>query len=231
MPSVYPAALDTFAINKANATVTANDHPAHHNDLADAINKIEATLGIDPAGSEADVVTRLDAIDTAISGISGGDIVFADVGSAGVSIDDLADQTIWTEDVAVAVGDTLIVETWGRGNNGTGGARNWVLTLDFDSIFDMEWLFTAGAVDQGWRMEAKLAVPATNFAAYLLESKFNQVGSGSLAALSNYYFGYETSTSDLTGTVTVALKGRSEFAGGTQVLFPYSTTIRKIPST
>jgi len=224
MASTYPGALDTFATNKANATATVTDHPSHHNDLADAVNKIEAELGVNPSGGSATVVARL-------NGISGGDVVFADVASAGVSIDNAADQTIWTQDVSVAVGDTLIVETWGRGNNGTGAGRDWTLTLDFDSIFDMEWLFTQGAVDCGWRMVAQLAVPATNFAAYLLESKFNQVGSGSLAALNNYYFGYETSTSDLTGTVTVALKGRSNFVGGTQVVFPYSTVIRKVPST
>lgn len=46
MASAYPGALDTFATNKANATATTTDHPAHHNDLADAVNKIEAQLGV-----------------------------------------------------------------------------------------------------------------------------------------------------------------------------------------
>lgn len=50
MASGYPAALDSFATNKSNATNTNNDHPNHHNDLADAVNKVEAELGIDPAG-------------------------------------------------------------------------------------------------------------------------------------------------------------------------------------
>lgn len=59
MASVYPGALDTFATNKANGTVTATDHPGHHNDLADAVNKIEAELGINPSGASATLVARL----------------------------------------------------------------------------------------------------------------------------------------------------------------------------
>lgn len=62
MASVYPGALDTFATNKADATATATDHPAHHNDLADAVNKIEAELGVNPSGASATVVARLNTL-------------------------------------------------------------------------------------------------------------------------------------------------------------------------
>lgn len=55
MASAYPGALDTFATNKADATATATDHAAHHNDLADAINKIEAELGTNPSLGSATV--------------------------------------------------------------------------------------------------------------------------------------------------------------------------------
>jgi acid phosphatase family membrane protein YuiD len=68
MPSNYPGGLDTLATNKADATTSATDHPTHHNDLADAVNKIEAELGIDPSSSEATVAARLAAIDTAVTG-------------------------------------------------------------------------------------------------------------------------------------------------------------------
>ena len=59
MASGYPAALDTLATNKTDATPSTTDHAAHHNDLADAINKIEAELGVDPSGSYTSVVNRL----------------------------------------------------------------------------------------------------------------------------------------------------------------------------
>lgn len=63
MPSGYPSALDSLATNKTNSTTTPSDHPAHHNDMADAINKIEAELGIDPSGALSTVKARLDALD------------------------------------------------------------------------------------------------------------------------------------------------------------------------
>lgn len=56
MASGYPAALDSFATNKTDATTSATDHPNTHNDLADAVNKIEAENGIDPAGLYAATV-------------------------------------------------------------------------------------------------------------------------------------------------------------------------------
>lgn len=63
MASVYPGALDTLATAKADATFTATDHPQHHNDLADAVNKIEAALGVNPQGGFSDLVTRLQSRD------------------------------------------------------------------------------------------------------------------------------------------------------------------------
>lgn len=59
MASAYPGGLDTFAINKADGTATPTDHPTHHNDLADAVNKIEAELGVSPSGGFATVAARL----------------------------------------------------------------------------------------------------------------------------------------------------------------------------
>lgn len=62
MGSNYPnSPLDTFATNKGNSTPMINDHAAHHNDLADAINKIEAELGINPSGASATVAARFSA--------------------------------------------------------------------------------------------------------------------------------------------------------------------------
>lgn len=64
MASNYPTALDTFATNKTDATATAGDHAAAHNDNASAINNIEAELGINPSGTFSTVVARLAATQT-----------------------------------------------------------------------------------------------------------------------------------------------------------------------
>lgn len=57
----YPTSLANLALGKINSTGMANDHPAHHNAMADEINAIEAELGTDPSGSFATVKARLDA--------------------------------------------------------------------------------------------------------------------------------------------------------------------------
>lgn len=62
MSSSYPGSLDNFATDKGNATLAENDHPGHHNNLADAVNKIEAELGVNPAGSFDTVAERFDAV-------------------------------------------------------------------------------------------------------------------------------------------------------------------------
>ena len=67
MASVYPSALDTLATDKANETPTADDHKSHHNDLADAVNKVEAELGLSPSGAEATVSARLTGLDSTIA--------------------------------------------------------------------------------------------------------------------------------------------------------------------
>jgi hypothetical protein len=46
MASQFPAALDQLASDKGNATVSADDHPTHHNKLADAVNAVQAALGV-----------------------------------------------------------------------------------------------------------------------------------------------------------------------------------------
>jgi microcystin-dependent protein len=48
--------------DKENTTAQNNDHPDHHNELAQAINDLVGELGADPAGSYATVTARLDAI-------------------------------------------------------------------------------------------------------------------------------------------------------------------------
>lgn len=64
MTSVFPGALDNFSIAKLDSTAQTGDHPTTHNNLGDAINKIEAELGILPKGSYASVVARLNDLVT-----------------------------------------------------------------------------------------------------------------------------------------------------------------------
>lgn len=62
MASSYPTILDVFPVNRTDATTMATTHAADHNNENDAINKIEAELGINPKGSYASVAERLSIV-------------------------------------------------------------------------------------------------------------------------------------------------------------------------
>lgn len=65
MTSGYPASLDTFATtsptNLADDDTQARNHAERHDDIGDAMNKVQAELGTDPAGAYATVKDRLEA--------------------------------------------------------------------------------------------------------------------------------------------------------------------------
>lgn len=55
----YPTTIDTLRDDFVNADPQANDHPNHHNDLADAIMAVETELGTDPSGAASTVKDRI----------------------------------------------------------------------------------------------------------------------------------------------------------------------------
>lgn len=136
MASAYPGGLDSFVTNLANATATANTHPTHHNDLADAVNKIEAELGVTPSGAAATVVGRLDAADTAVDDVEA-DIVtlqaeVAALQSAGLfyqpatigAYDDYFDSDSSADWTAVAIAGT---SNWNIGHQARLGINRGLL--------------------------------------------------------------------------------------------------------
>lgn len=230
MASTYPGTLDSFATNKANATATTTDHPAHHNDLADAVNKIEAELGADPAGASATVVARLAAMDTAIAGAGGGDLVY--VGEPGVvSVASTSDVTVFSQNVTgLSTASQIAVDCWGLILlNGTGGAQVLTWTLDYDAAFDMEYAMNSGNLTGiSFRFHSFLTITATNDAKMFNQVSYNnQSGPGTMAGSTAFATGYDTSTQDLTGTTAVQLFCRSSSATAPQTVAIYGLTIRK----
>lgn len=59
MASVYPGALDNFSTTRTDDTQMATNHPNDHDNANDALNKIEAELGVNPKGNFATVNARL----------------------------------------------------------------------------------------------------------------------------------------------------------------------------
>lgn len=69
MPSSYPGAADSFgapaASDPQSTPVGGRTHSQSHTDLGDAVEAIEAELGLNPSGAAATVAARLDALDAA----------------------------------------------------------------------------------------------------------------------------------------------------------------------
>lgn len=68
--STYPGVLDDLGSTNPSSGTQMDDgagHAAQHSDANDAIDAIQATLGVNPQGGEASVDARLDAMDTAIT--------------------------------------------------------------------------------------------------------------------------------------------------------------------
>lgn len=67
MASLYPDALDELVNPTATSNMATVSHSEQHIAANDAIEAIEATLGINPEGSETSVADRLDAVDTTLA--------------------------------------------------------------------------------------------------------------------------------------------------------------------
>lgn len=148
MPSSYPGALDTFPTNRADATATATNHKNDHNDAFDAINKIEAELGIDPAGSEATVAARLAALE-----------------AAGVSFD-LGTLSLLTRPTMVGAKDDhfnagTLDAKWITDYDGGGGAVDLATMPGWVSVTDGVAILQAVPVGN-WMVEAEVIGPASN---------------------------------------------------------------------
>jgi hypothetical protein len=70
--SLYPTGYDNFPLDKTNTTDAFDTHPDITNAQSDAVNKIEAELGLEPSGGYATVKDRLENLQAAIEGTGGG---------------------------------------------------------------------------------------------------------------------------------------------------------------
>jgi hypothetical protein len=104
MASQYPGALDTLSTSHSDGT---NEiiHAADIDDLADAVNKIEAELGVLPKGTFVDVATRLSSGETLTTVLGNGN----DAG--GLLISNLADPISSTDAATKEYVDNAVFNT------------------------------------------------------------------------------------------------------------------------
>lgn len=212
---------------------------------ASAINS--GTLPVERLGANAAARATALGFGTAAlanSGDFGGgssDIVYVANG-ADTAINSLTDVTIVTRDVAsVGATDKLeVVADFTIHNNST-ATRACVFTLDFDGLFDLE--FTTGALAfsatlmHPFTMRAVLDIRSASlaYATVVCEGQLAAgIASGTDTTMAATHLrGHEwgTTTSDASGTCTVALKARSPSATATQTFRLHRFIIRKVTPT
>jgi hypothetical protein len=192
-PSVYPGALDTFATNKADATTTATDHKDHHNDLADAVNKVEAELGVNPSAAHSTVALSTAALmsrwvpifDAHVNLSAAGAAVYPAhrtitedqaIGAASPAGYNVAFMYLDPADYAIT-GYTLkyrVIMSYSQ--NAVGNAATSVLTAGLYPYVGAgattTWLATLGTVQAGSTAASAAGVPAASAEGRVISSSF-----------------------------------------------------------
>lgn len=106
MASSYPAGYDALTNPASSDSMQTVSHSDNHTAANDAVEAVQAELGLDPAGSSDTVVARLNAVDTAVEDAessakayadtqddshSAADRAYTDAEILALNIDDLAD--------------------------------------------------------------------------------------------------------------------------------------------
>lgn len=117
MASLYPGALDSFSTAHADG-VSEVIHAVDVNNLADAVNKIEAELGINPSGAYADLLGRLaDLVNRTIADAKG-DLIVATAADTVARLAVGSNGQVLTADSAMASGVKWAAAAGGGGADG-----------------------------------------------------------------------------------------------------------------
>jgi len=100
MASAYPDGLDSFANPLATDALSSPAHAAQHADINDAVEAIEATLGLNPEGDYDTVAERMGEVDAAVDAAAAS-AVAADASAAAALVSQLdaaqssSDAQLW----------------------------------------------------------------------------------------------------------------------------------------
>ena len=186
--------------------------------------------------------TNLSLSGTTLNAAGGSsDLVYAAVG-ADTAINSVTDITIVTRDVtSVGATDILDVTADFIILNNSGATRVYVITLDFDDLFDVEFstgaLATSATLMHPFTVRGVLGIRSTSlaYATFVCEGQLAAgIASGTdttMAATHLRAMGWGTTASDASGTTTVALKIRSANATATQTCRLLNLQIRRTAPT
>jgi len=167
---------------------------------------------------------------------AGGSSPVVYVAAGDTSIASITDVTVATRNVtSVGTTDKLVVEADFTILNASGAARVYIITLDFDGLFDVEFTTGSLAVTTGhpFTMRAVLDIRSASlaYATFVCEGQLIAgLASGvdtTMAATHLRAQGWGTTASDASGTTTVALNIRSAAATASQTCRLHVFTISK----
>jgi len=173
------------------------------------------------------------------TGGGGSPVVFVATG-ADTAINSTTDVTVLTRDVtSVGATDKLVVDCDFTIVNASGAARVYVVTLDFDGLFDVEFTTGSLAVTTGhfFNMRGVLDIRSTSLAygTFTIEGGLIAgLASGADTTMVATHLrtrGWGTTASDASGTTTVDLKIRSAASTATQTCRLHNLTISKYTPT
>lgn len=151
-------------------------------------------------------------------------------------VSEVTDVTVVTRDLSVSATQIIEVDIYGLVVQDSGAVRLWTFTLDFDGAFDLEFTRSFTNVASTSRVPVHISARAHIHSSTLAEMvafiKMNaaartsgqDVGVGADQWLEES--GWGTTSSDLTGTCTVALKIRSDSATATQTFAVTAAVMR-----
>ena len=234
-----PSEITGTAVVTADARLSDARTPvAHDASLVTAGTMATARLGSGTANGS----TFLRGDQTWAAPAGGASPVVYVAAGADVAINNAADQTIVTRDVT-GVGATDIIDVTADFvilNNST-ATRVYVLTLDFDGLFDVEFttgaLATSATLMHPFTVRGVLNIRSTSlaYATFVCEGQLAAgIASGAdttMAATHLRAQGWGTTASNASSTTTVALKIRSADATATQTCRLLSCVINKYTPT
>jgi hypothetical protein len=160
--------------------------------------------------------------------------------TADTAINSTTDVTVLTRDVtSVGATDKLVVDCDFTIVNASGAARVYVVTLDFDGLFDVEFTTGSLAITTGhfFNMRGTLDIRSTSLAygTFTIEGGLVAgLASGADTTMVATHLrtrGWGETTSNASGTTTVALKIRSAAGTATQTCRLHNLTISKYTPT
>jgi len=110
MSSIYPSALDGYAQLPLVVDTVTQINADTVNRLRSAIVNLETELGIEPSGSYIDVRTRLDALETIVTGLVGDDFDLTEFLNRLGDLETKVEQILA---VTLVSSNTLLDETYG----------------------------------------------------------------------------------------------------------------------